>query len=56
MCTPLTDDIVHPEETIQKAAAKALHKTLECHQEYVTPTIEQLKIKYEEKLFVSFFH
>lgn len=53
MCTPLATDVVYPEETIQKAAAKALHKTLSHHPEYITATIAELKEKYNEKLYVS---
>ncbi|XP_071180493.1 stalled ribosome sensor GCN1-like [Mytilus edulis] len=52
MCTPLASDVVYPEETIQKAAAKALHKTLSHHPEYITATIAELKEKYNEKLYL----
>lgn len=52
MCTPLADDVVFPEETIQKSAAKALHKTLSHHPDYITATIAELKDKYQETLYV----
>lgn len=52
LCLPLIDDVIHPEKTVRKAAAKALEKTISCHPEFITTTIQQLKEKYEEKLFV----
>ena len=55
MCTLLADDVVFPEETIQKSAAKALHKTLSHHPDYITATIAELKDKYQEKLYVGVY-
>lgn len=52
LCLPLIDDVIHPEKTVRKAAAKALERTISCHPEFITTTIQQLKEKYEEKLFV----
>ncbi|XP_069136043.1 stalled ribosome sensor GCN1-like [Argopecten irradians] len=52
MAGPLIDDVISSEEVVRLAASKALEKTLECHNDYVTATIEQLKGKYEEKLYL----
>uniref|UniRef100_A0A8W8K250 TOG domain-containing protein n=2 Tax=Magallana gigas TaxID=29159 RepID=A0A8W8K250_MAGGI len=52
LCLPLIDDVIHPEKTVRKAAAKALERTISCHPEFITTTIQQLKEKYEEKLFM----
>ena len=41
---------------VRKAAAKALEKTISCHPEFITSTIQQLKEKYEEKLYVRISH
>ena len=54
MCTPLTEDVVFPEETIQRAAAKALHKTLSCNPNFVTAVMSELKEKYQDKLYVGY--
>nr|XP_022338883.1 eIF-2-alpha kinase activator GCN1-like [Crassostrea virginica] len=52
LCLPLIDDVIHPEMIVRKAAAKALEKTISCHPEFITSTIQQLKEKYEEKLYM----
>ncbi|XP_060079689.1 stalled ribosome sensor GCN1-like [Ylistrum balloti] len=52
MAGPLIDDVISSEEVVRLAASKALEKTLECHSDYVTATIEQLKTKYEDKLYM----
>lgn len=49
MCSPLVEDVIHDEEIIRQAAAEALAATLNHHREYVTPIIDQLLQKYEEK-------
>ena len=55
MCNPLVDDIIHDEEIVRQAAAEALAATLDQHHEYITPTIDQLMQKYEEKSEVKYF-
>ena len=54
MCTPLVNDVIHPEEIVRKAAAQCLAKTLECHTEYIDATIDMLLQKYDDKLEVKF--
>ena len=49
MCSPLVDDVIDDEEIVRKAAAETLAIALNHHQEYITPVIDQLLQKYEEK-------
>ncbi|XP_052799821.1 eIF-2-alpha kinase activator GCN1-like [Mya arenaria] len=50
MCSPLVDDITHPEEIIRRAAAECLAKALTCHKENIDATIQLLLMNYEKKL------
>lgn len=53
MCSPLVDDVIHPEDTIRRAAAECLAKALTCHPEYIDAIIEQLMQNYKKKLEVT---
>lgn len=53
MCSPLVEDVIHPEEIVRKAAAPCLARTLECHTEYIVPTLELLLENYDKQLEVE---
>lgn len=52
MCSPLVEDVIHPEEIVRKASAQCLAKSLECNENYVVPTLELLLENYDKKLEV----
>ena len=52
MCSPLVEDVIHPEEIVRKAASPCLAKAVGEHPTYVVPTVELLLDNYDKKLEV----
>ena len=49
----IVDDILHDVEVVRKAASETISQVLEVHSEFVPGILQQLLVKYEEKLYVS---
>ena len=52
MIAPLLEDVVYPEECVQRAAASALASLVEGHRDQAAAVLDQLLALYEDKLQV----